>query len=190
MPGLADLAAFVHAAVLSAFVVVTSVAMLYALISRMRLCRPVLSWQCGRYCRLPIGPSLFLAAVAAALAAAYWTGRPVQPHVLIGYPAGGIFWWIATWTATSVVITEYGIVHDVTRISRAVAWGQVADYAVTARDGHHHYVFFYDDPDENHPRQRLDVRVPNAHAAAFAEIVAEKLDARFHFTARQAVRGE
>lgn len=167
-----------------------SVAMLYALISRLRLCRPRLSWSCGSYCRIPIGPSLFLVAVAAALAAAYWTGRPVQPHVLVGYPAGGLFWWIATWLAQSVVVTEYGIVHDVTRISRAVAWGQVVDYAVAARDRHHHYVFFYDDPDDEQPRQRLDVRVPNAHAADFAEVVAHKLDARFHFTDRQAVGGE
>lgn len=164
--------------------------MLYALISRLRLCRPRLSWSCGSYCRIPIGPSLFLVAVAAALAAAYWTGRPVQPHVLVGYPAGGLFWWIATWLAQSVVVTEYGIVHDVTRISRAVAWGQVVDYAVAARDRHHHYVFFYDDPDDEQPRQRLDVRVPNAHAADFAEVVAHKLDARFHFTDRQAVGGE
>lgn len=184
MPASPDVLFVVHLFVLSAFVGVTSVSMLVALISRVRIQRTLLVWRTGPLTGLPIGPSLFLLVVCGGLAYAGWTGTHVPNHVLIGYPAGGVFWFVATWLARSVVITEYGIVHDVSRISRSVAWGQIVDYVATCRDEQPHYVFFYLDEDD--VRRRLDLPLPHTHAASFRGIVARKLDARFQFSVKQA----
>lgn len=184
MPASPDVLSVLHLLVLSAFVGVTSVAMLVALISRLRIQRTLLVWRTGPVTGIPIGPSLFLGLVAAALGYSAWTGVSVPTHVLIGYPAGGLFWFAATWLARSVVVTEYGMIHDVSRISRAVAWGQVVDYFTTHRDGRLLFVFLYLDDDDT--RQRLDLHVPETHAGPFHHIVDRKLDARFQFSAKQA----
>lgn len=183
MPASADVLSVLHLLFLSAFVGVTSVSMLVALISRMRIQRTLLVWRTGPMTGFPVGPSLFLAAVGAGFAVAVWNDVSLAPSVWIGYPAGGLFWLVATWLARSVVITEYGIIHDVSRISRAVAWGQVVDYFTTTRNGTPHFVFFYMEEDARH---RLDLPVAEPAAPAFQNIVSRKLDARFAFTARQA----
>lgn len=168
----------VHAAVLSVFVGATSVSMLLAVISRLRVRRPLHVWRYGQFARIPIGPTLFLVLVAIAFGVAAAMGRTIEPHVLIGYPAGGAFWWIATWLCRSVIVTEYGIIHDVTCISQAVSWSQITDYFVTTGDDGWTYVaFFYRDDDGT--RQRLNVPVPKTQKTAFEQLIAQKLDARF-----------
>jgi len=173
-----------HAAVLSVFVGATSVSMLLAIISRLRIRRPLHVWRYGQFARIPIGPTLFLVLVAVAFGVAVAMGRTIEPHVLIGYPAGGVFWWIATWLCRSVIVTEYGIIHDVTCISRAVSWSQITDYFVTTGDDGWTYVaLFYRDDDGT--RQRLNVPVPKTHKAAFEKLISQKLDARFRCIMRE-----
>lgn len=180
MPSVTDLVTVLHRIALSAFVGVTSASMLVAVLSRLRLRRPLLVWrQFGpyRFTRFPVGPILFLLLVAGGIGHAGLTGRPVPPAVLVGYPAGGLFWFVATWLSRSVVVTEYGIVPDVHRVRRAVVWSQIVDYFTTTRDGQSHFVFFYRGSDGD--RRRLDLPVPEAHAPVVREIVERKLDARF-----------
>jgi hypothetical protein len=184
MPAAADVLSVLHLLLLSAFVGGTSVAMLVALIQRLRVTRPVLVWRTGPITGMPLGPLLFLVLVGAGLGGATWMGQSVPPSAWIGYPAGGLFWFVATWLARSIVVTEYGIIHDVTRIHRAVAWNQVVDYFETTRGRQPHVVFFYRDHDGT--RSRLDLPVAAAQVEAFRALVQQKLDARLQLSPEQA----
>ncbi|MFB6099265.1 MAG: hypothetical protein ABEK84_09190 [Salinibacter sp.] len=167
-----------HQVVLGTFVGVTALSLLVAVERRARLRRPLLAWhRSGPFTRLPLGPVLFLILVAVGIGHAWFTGRPVPPIVLVGYPAGGVFWGLATWILRSVVVTDYGIVPDLTGPNQAVVWSRIVDYAVTTRGRRPHFVFFYRDDDGD--RCRLDLSVPRPHAAALREIVGRKLDDRF-----------
>ncbi|NBC87840.1 MAG: hypothetical protein GVY25_16795 [Bacteroidetes bacterium] len=179
----ADILFLLHAAVLSVFVGATSVSMLLAVISRIRVRKPLLVWRTGKFSRIPIGPTLFLAIVAVAFLASAWTGRSIAPHVMIGYPAGGVFWWIATWLCRSVIVTEYGIIHDVTCISRAVSWSQITDYFAAEDDGRAYMVFFYENDDGE--RCRMNLPVPESQRAPFEQLISRKLDPRFRCKMRE-----
>jgi hypothetical protein len=184
MPEPADVLSVLHLALLSAFVGVTAISMIVALASRLRIQRTLLTWRSGPLTSFPLGPSLFLLLVGAGFVYCGWTGQEVPASVVVGYPAGGLFWFVAAWLSRSLVVTEYGIIPDVGQIRRAVAWGQVVDYFRTSRNGVPHYVFFYLDDDG--ARQRLDLPVPASVDGEFQAIVSQKLDARFAFSTKQA----
>lgn len=188
MPSIADFLSTLHAVVLLAFVGVTAATMLVAVSRRLRIRRPLLVWQSGPFTRLPLGPSLFLVLVAGGVAHAWLTGRSVPLTVLLGYPAGGIFWFIATWMLQSVVVTEYGLVHDISRPRQAVSWSQVVDYFMTTKSGQCHVVFVYHGQDG--ALHRFSLPVPDAQVDALREIVQCKLDTRFTFSVKQAYEGE
>ncbi len=120
----------VHGVLLAAFVGVASVSMLTAVLSLLRVQHVALAWRPRRaWWDVPRAPSLFLAVVAGGFAAAVVTGTPLRPSVLLGYPAGGAFWWLAAWLARTVVASPYGLVPDVQRLDRAVPWRCITDYA-------------------------------------------------------------
>lgn len=173
-----DLVPILHRMALSAFVGVTSVSMLVAVMGRVRLRRPLLVWQRpGSLLRLLWGPVLFMGLVATGFGHAWFAGRLVPAAVVVGYFAGGIFWLVATWMYRTVVVTEYGLVHDLTRVHRALVWSQIVDYVETTRRGRPHFVFFYRGPDGKHCR--LDLPVQQGRATALREIVERKLEVRF-----------
>lgn len=167
-----------HLALLAAFVGIASLSMLLTLISHLQVRRLLLSWRGGRFYGVPLGPTCFLLVALGGLTYALVQGHPVRPSVLIGYPAGGAFWLVAAYLARSVIVTEYGVIHDVNRVSQAVAWRQIVDYfTVDAKRGVH-YVFFYTEKDRRE-RYRLEVAVPAPYADAFERIVEAKLEDRF-----------
>lgn len=177
-----------HASVLTVFVGATSVWMLTAVIHRLRVRRPLFVWRPRRLHGLPIAPTLFLLAVSVVFVASIAMGRPIPPYVLVGYPAGGVFWWVARWIARSTVVTEYGIIHDVTRISRAVSWSQMTDYFI-ASDRHGPYAaFFYSDDDGE--RRRLTLPVPPADLPMFKRLLSRKIDPRFEHRTQEAYDSE
>ena len=184
MPSAIEVLWALHVVGLTGFVGATSVCMLVAILARLRVRRPRLVWRTGPLTGVPIGPSLFLGGVAGALAVAGLTGSAVAPSVGVGYPAGGLFWFVATWLARSVVITDYGLVHDLPRLHRAVAWRQIVDYVDTTREGRPHFIFFYRDADDQH--RRLDLPVPDRCVDPFRRLVSAKLDDRLAAPAEQA----
>ena len=178
MPSAADLVPILHRVALLAFVGVTALSMLAALMGRVRLRCSVLAWRRpGVLVRPLLGPVLFLLLVVGGFGHAWLTGRSVPTALLVGYPAGGLFWLAATWLLRTVVVTEYGIVHDLSRMHRTVLWGQIVDYFTTTRQGHPQVVLFYRGPQGT--RRRLDLPVPKAHATAVHEVIERKLGARF-----------
>lgn len=183
MPSVADLVSTLHLLALSAFVGGTLAAMLVVLIRRLRVRRSLLVWRSGPFTPLPLGPTIFLVVVALGMAHAWATGRSVSLVVLLGYPAGGFFWFIATWILQTVVVTEYGLIHDLSRPSHSVAWRQVFDYFMRTQSGQTYFVFVYRGP-EGTPH-RFDLPVPDAQVDALQEIVQRKLDSRFAFSVKQ-----
>lgn len=180
MPTTAELLSVLHLVLLAAFVGIASLSMLLTLISHMRVRRLLLAWRGGRFYGLPLGPACFLLVAFGGLIYALAEGHAIRPSVLIGYPAGGAFWLVAAYLARSVIVTEYGIIHDVNRMGQAVAWRQIADYFTVRTKRGVRYVFFYTEDDRRH-QERLEVTVPAARAEAFRHIVASKLKARFAF---------
>ncbi len=176
-----DLVPILHRMALSAFVGVTSVSMLVAAMGRVRLRRPLLVWQRpGSILHLLWGPILFMGLVATGFGHAWFSGRSVPAAVVVGYFAGGIFWLVATWMYRTIVVTEYGLVHDLTRIHRALVWSQIVDYVEITRRSQPYFLFFYRGSDGKHCR--LDLPVPQGRAAALREIVERKLKVRFAVT--------
>lgn len=185
MPTLADVLPVLHLTLLSAFVGVASVSMLATLISYLRIRRPLMAWRRGPFRGFPLGPALFTIAVSTGLVYAWWTGYPVRPSLLIGYPAGGLFWCIGAFFSQSVLVTHYGVIYDINRISRSIAWGQIVDYFVVEDEGGRRYVFLYQDT-ETSQRGRFELRVPADQAESFHDIVEAKLDARFSHSKQRA----
>lgn len=181
MPTTADILAVFHLALLAAFIGVASLSMLLTLISHLRVRRALLSWQRGRLGGLPLGPACFLMAALGGVAYALVQGHPMRPSVLVGYPAGGAFWFVAAYLARSVLVTEYGLIHDVNRIGQAVAWSQIVDYFVVEADHKARYVFLYREPGSPR-RHRLELTVPARRVEAFQRLVHQKLEARFTTT--------
>jgi hypothetical protein len=181
MPLLADVLAVLHAVALTLFVGGTSVLMLTAILSRLRIRRPLLVWRTGALASIPVGPSIFLLSVALGIVYATTNGIEIPPTALIGYPAGGVFWFVATWLAQSTVITDYGLVPSLPCLHQAVAWSQVVDYATTSRNGHPHFVFVYRDR-ESREHRRLDLAVPERCVPGFRNVLGAKLDARQSFS--------
>lgn len=179
-----EILSVLHLLLLSAFIGVASVTMLATLVSHLRVRCTLLTWRRGRFHGLPVGPVLFTVIVSAGLAYAWGRGYVIPPSILIGYPAGGIFWCIAAFLARSVIVTEYGIIQDLNRISQAVAWGQIVDYFVASDEGRERYVFLYMDA-EGMRRRRLELEVPEVHVDDFRAIVEAKLDARFAFSRQE-----
>lgn len=173
-----DVIPILHRLAVAAFVGVTSVSMLVAVLSRLRVPRPRIVWRrSGPLTRIPLGPLLFLLVAAGGIGHAWMTGRTVPLYVLVGYPAGGAFWFLATWMVRSVVVTEYGIVPDVRRVHRAVVWSQIVDYFVRRKGGSVEFVFFC--RGEEGERHRFELPVPKRHALTFRRLVERKLAFRF-----------
>ena len=175
-----------HIVVVVGATVLVSVAMLVAVIGRLRIRKPLLVWRNGLLTGIPIGPLLFLCGVAAGFGATYALGYTISPILALSYPALGVFWFIAVWHARTVVVTEYGLIHDVQQISTAIPWGQIVDYTATPTDNGTHFIFFYQSHRSNTSRQRLDLQVPADSVDVFQEIVARKLDDRFAFSVKEA----
>lgn len=189
MPSVADVFWVLHLGVLGVFVGGTALLLLGAILSRVRVRRPVIVWHVGPLTRVPIGPSLFLLLVAAGFAWVGLTGRHLPASAIVGYPAGGLFWFVAMWLVRTVVVTEYGVIPDVPRNRGAVAWSQVVDYVATSRRGSPHFVFRYERR-RDRERSRLDVPVPETHVDAFRELLRAKLDVRSSGAEPEVVRSD
>lgn len=185
MPSIADVLAVFHAVALTLFVGGTSVSMLAAIVRRLRIRRPMLVWCAQGVTRVLIGPSLLLLLLILGLGYVEATGINVPPTALVGYPAGGLFWFVATWLARSTIVTEYGIVPNLSRLNQAVAWSQIVEYAEVSKDGRPHFVFVYRDR-ENQERRQFDLPVPERCVEQFRNIATTKLEARKTFAGTSA----
>lgn len=175
MPSVAHALTVLQHGGLLVFVGGTAAVLCAAIWRRMRVLRPLLTWRDRTTSVLPVGPTLLLMVVGGGLGYAQWSGMPLSPSVVVGLPAGSVFWFGAVWIGQVTIVTEYGLVFSASRCS--VAWSQIVDYATTCRDGDLHLVLLYRTRDTR-SRRRLAVPVPSRYAAPLRAIVRAKLAPR------------
>ena len=183
MPAAAAVLKTLHLILQVGFISVTLLLLIVTVMNRMRVRHVRLTWRTGKLLGLPLWPTVFLGAVLLFGLGAMVMGQVFPLQMMVGYVAGGLFWFVASLLSTSVLVTEHGLIYHMNRSGHAVTWEQVVDYFETASAQKQCYVFFYLDPSDT--RRRLEVSIPRSHRAPFRRIIAEKLDTRFDFSAQQ-----
>jgi hypothetical protein len=172
----------VHGMVLGLFVCSTGLILGMTCVNRCRIRGVLFSWGRGRLFGLPMLQTLFLVAIVVVLAHALLsgeTGRILTPLVLLGYLLAGIFWYVSAVLGETVIVTEYGLVSDVRRLTTSVSWSRVFDYVELPERASGHYAFLY--ADNSGGRKRVDIYVPHAFRDRFRALIRSKLDARFNY---------
>lgn len=184
MPSLHNIFVAVHLLLLVLFCIATTLLLVVTVVNRMRVRRVLQTWRNAPLRGLPLWPTLFMVIAGLLFVYAAVTNHAVHSLIVGSYLTGGLAWWLASYLASAVIVTEFGLVQHVNCQGQAIAWGQVVDYfAQTERNGER-YVFFYLDAWGN--RQRLEVEVPRQAHFEFAHTVTTKLDARFNYATQQA----
>lgn len=166
------------------FIGVTFLLMLVTLVNRLRVQQVRLAWRQGRWGGLPLWPTVFIGAVLAFFGITAVADQQLPLSIFAGYLVGGLFWFVAAWNSTSVLITERGIIRDANQVEEcAIAWEQIADYFEVPGDPLR-YVFFY--LDEHDTRRRLELPVPAAQEEPFRDVLKAKVDARFELFLQRA----
>lgn len=167
----------VHILLLLAFIGVTSMLMLVTVINRLRVRDVLLSWPSGRLFGLPLWSSLFLVVVLVFFAISALQDQLLYPMIFAGYLMGGTFWFAASIMMSTVHVTPHGLILNVNRNGRAVAWGQIVDYFEFECRHRGGVVFFYTDGSGS--RQRLELFVPRSFRQRFGHVVRARLSGRF-----------
>ena len=184
MSAAAAVLATLHLIVQVGFISVMLLVLIVTVMNRMRVRHVRMQWRTGRLLGLPLWPTVFLSAVVLFYAVATMLGPAAPLKMIAGYFVGGLFWFVAGLLSRTVLVTEYGLIYHPSRAGHAVAWEQVVDYfETTGASRKPCYVFFYLDTSDT--RRRLELMVPRSGRAAFGQIIAEKLDARFTLSAEQ-----
>lgn len=186
MTELSNILNSIHGILVVLFVATTFSLFAATLINRFRLRRIVFTWSSGKLMGFPLLPSMFLIAMGGIFAYLYFGGyakHPMRPWLLSGYVMGGVLWYVAALVSNSIIITDYGIIRGVNRMAKAIAWGQIVDYVTHESQRKTSYIFFI--LDEKGHKQRVELDVPRAHVSRFAEIVQQRVDARFDFSTKQ-----
>lgn len=174
-----DLSEIGHLVLLSTGLFGASLYMLVTLSQRMRLRRVLMTFR-SRWITPNSGVAgIVLAGTAATSVWSLTVGTATSPVVFLGYTLASAFWLAAALIDQLVVVTDYGLVTDLRRSDRSVAWGQILDYFVRGAGGRRRYVFLH--ADEELDPERLTITVPASCERSFREIVDEKLDARYEF---------
>ncbi|RMH57224.1 MAG: hypothetical protein D6685_12810 [Bacteroidetes bacterium] len=179
-----DLFTTLHIVLLLGFVGVTSLLLLVTIVNWLRVRQPVLSWRTGPVLRLPGWPVAFLLTVLVLFGLSVALDHQIPLPLFGGYLLGGGFWLVAASLASSVVVTEYGIITDVNHADDAVGWSQVVDYFEVPQGCRTGFVFFYLDAHDR--RRRLELAVPRNRRAAFRALLHRKLDVRFDLALERA----
>lgn len=177
MPPVFELLVGVHLLLLLAFIAVTSMLLLVTVVNRVRVRSVMLSWPNGRFFGLPIWSTLFLAVVLGFVGVSTLQGHSVYPLIFVGYLLGGMFWFAAAMIMSSIHVTPHGIILNVNRNGRALAWSQIVDYFEFGDEQEGGIVFFF--ADGSGSRHRLEVHVPGVYQKRFAQIVRVRLESRF-----------
>jgi hypothetical protein len=186
MTSLYTVATLVHSVLVLSFMAVTCLLMIVSAMRRSRLRKVRLSWGSGRLYGLPLVPTLFLAIVVGLIGIEVATdglGTPFGWVILLGYLAGGLFWYIGAVLAAAVVVTDWGLSRRRRGKSETIPWHEVTDYLEKEPGRRTTFVFFR--VDERGKKQRFEIEVPASRLASFREMVEGKLDARYNYSVRR-----
>lgn len=173
----------VHILLLCGFLAVTTVLLFITVVNASRVRRVAVAWRRKQRFGWPTWPLAFLSIVSALGIYALLVEPSLPAGLFLGYFAGGVLWLYAAIQADTVLVTDDGIVTNLNRRTRTLAWGQVVDYFTVQHPGVTDYIFFTKG-EAGQPR-RVEVSVPAAKAAAFRLVVTALVDARFTYPVRQ-----
>lgn len=176
MSGLVSTINFLHLVSAAGFLLVTFALLGVSAVNRLRLRRPLLAWRPLSIRTAPWAPLIFSVLIVAASAVAGASGQALPGYFLFGYALGSLAWLAASYISATVVICECGIVADVHRRDKAVAWGQVTDYFEIEKGCVSEFVFLHQDDDKR--QRRLEVCVPRRLRDEFVAIVDVQLGTR------------
>lgn len=183
MVAASDVLMIIHFTLLVGLLSVTTLLLMVTMTNRLRARRALMAWRAGRLFGVPIWPSIYLLLLGAGMAYATVTGRPLHLALEAGYVTAGAFWLVSSWLARTVVVTEEGIVTDLSCAEHCMSWRRVTDYFEFEQSDRRGYVFIH--VDARGVRRRLNLPVPPAAQKRFQEIVMTKLSARFDVASPQ-----
>ncbi|HET6567308.1 MAG TPA: hypothetical protein VFG50_05030 [Rhodothermales bacterium] len=183
MVAASDVLIVIHFTLLVGLLSVTTLLLMVTVTNRLRARKALMAWQASRLFGVPVWPSIYLVLLGAGLIYAASTGRPLHVALEAGYVTAGAFWLVSSWLAKTVVVTEEGIVTDLSCAEHSMSWSRVSDFFEFEQSDRQGYVFFH--TDARGVRRRLNLSVPRSCQKGFREIVASKLDARFDVTSPQ-----
>lgn len=184
MSGIVPFLNILHLVLTAGFVVVTFALLGVSVLNRMRIRNTLLTWRPGAWRTLPYGPIFFAFLIAGFEVIALLSGRGVPVHLLAGYGAGSVAWFVASYVSSVVVVSECGIVADVYRRDTSVAWGRISDYFEFNCGRRRGFVFIHRDDDGS--QRRLEIEVPARIYRELADLVDMQLRRRFEPSDRQA----
>lgn len=163
----------IHTVLVLAFLGVTGLLLAITVMQRLRIRGVRMEWRGHMPLGFPLWPTVFVGFVALFMVFANNAYPEIGFSVYLGYLLGGFLWFGARVMASSVVVTDYGIVPGTGRPGGALAWSQINDW-FEVHDGRRlTFVFIYSRYDEQ--RRRLDLVVPRMHEDRFRHLLARKI---------------
>lgn len=184
MSGIVSFLNILHLVLTAGFVVVTFALLGVSILNRMRIRNTILTWRPGAWRTLPYGPIFFALLITGFEAIALLSGRGIPVHLLAGYGAGSVAWFLASYISSVVVVSECGIIADVHRRDASVAWGRISDYFEFNCGRRRGFVFLH--RDDRNDQRRLEVEVPDSVYGELADLVDMQLRRRFETADRRA----
>lgn len=185
MLSLIDIFLILHIVLLVGFVSVTALLLSLTIVNRIRVKHVLLSWYDRPSLYALVWPAAFLLLVISFFCYSYIAGKDIHPLIFTGYFTGSVFWIVSVRLSSAIFVTTCGLICNLNRMNRGIAWGQVVDYFESKQNGLLKYVFFY--LDEKNNRCRCELGVPASLQDHFRQVMDDKLDVRFECTLHQAL---
>ncbi len=168
---------FLQVVIVLGFIGITSMFLTLTVINRHRVSGVVFEFPTGRLFGFPLRPFVFAVIVTVLFVAGIFRNFAMSPVGWLGYLVGALFWGAASFFATSVLVTESGLIKNLASKRGSISWGQVEDYFVRNSAGGCKFTFVYRDDDN--ARRRFDIHVPRPYVEEFADTVDDILDRKF-----------
>lgn len=163
---------------LALFTLASTFLAMYSISNAVRLRNVRLSWKLGKLRGYPLFSGIFLFSVIIMVALVYQY-RLEEYYTIFGcYAWMGLSWWISSFFASKIYITDQGIVKNINDPSQTIAWHQICDYVEKPHPKGSDFVFMYQDGvnlNKVPEMTRLEVFVPDRRVTKFEKIVSLKI---------------
>lgn len=173
----------VYYAMLTVFVIGTTLLVLKSWVNTRRLRNVLMSWNAVSTSRWPLFPSVFLGIAAVAILANMVIGFHSWHVQELVYLWMGLSWFAACRMMDITYITAHGIVKNINDPSQTVAWHHVNDYMELEETQGTSFTFFFATRKKAALKaQRVRIHVPDSQKAAFQKILRYKVDRQLTHT--------
>ena len=125
MPAGIEILELLQIVLLVAFLVVTGLFLVLAVVNRRRMHGALVSVPMGPFFGLPLRPIAFAGVLLCILLAGVLAGASISPLLIAGYAVGAALWGLATYLSTSIFVYDFGIVRGLIDRDAYLPWGIV-----------------------------------------------------------------